>query len=133
MGHSDSLKDVPNINSKEFEKFLTTDEEKTFKKLLEYNAIDPRIFNKYFLNKNEDALNNPPENDSTINQPKKASIVKILFKIIDNWCMENPGPSLAIFLGGSAFICYKMTVGIISQAVFKGNIKTSRYFDKHVG
>ena len=121
MGHSESLKDVPNINSKEFEKFL------------EDNNFDKMVFNVDFTNKHEDDLNNPSENNSTTNQPKKASIVKIIFKIVDNWCMENPGPSLAIFLGGSAFICYKMTVGIISQAVFKGNIKTSRYFDKHAG
>ena len=132
MGHSDSLKDVPNINSNEFEKFLA-DNDKGSETFLENNGIDPKIFKKDFTNKHEDGLNNPSENNSTINQPKKESIVKIIFKMIDNWCMENPGPSLTIFLGGSAFICYKMTVGIISQGVFKGNLKTSRYFDKHAG
>lgn len=132
MGHSDSLKNFPYADSKEFEKFLT-DEEKAVKKFLEYNAIDSRIFNKYFLNKNEDASNNHSENTSDMNQPKKESIAKIIFKIVDNWCMNNPGPSLAIILGGSAFIFYKMTISALSQAIFKGNLKTSRYFDKHAG
>ena len=121
MGHSNSLKDVPNVNSKEFKKFL------------EDNGFDKNLFNEDFTNKLEDALNNSLNDDPVTDQPKKESIGKILFKVVDNWCMKNPGPSLAIILGGSAFICYKMTVGILSQAVFKGNLKTSRYFDKHAG
>ena len=119
MDHSNNLKDVPNVDSKEFEKFL------------EDNGFDKKIFND-FTNKSEDALNNSIKDDPTPDQPKKESIGKILFKIVDNWCTKNPGPSMAIVLGGSAFICYKMTIGILSQAVFKGNLKTSRYFDKYV-
>lgn len=137
MGHSDSLKDVPNVDSKEFEKFLKD------------NGFDKKLFTEDFTNKLEDALNNSlkevPEKESIgkivvdikeepkPEQPKKESIGKTIFNIVDNWCMKNPRPALIIFLGGSAFICYKLTVGILSQAVFKGNLKTSRYFDKHVG
>lgn len=121
MDYSNNLKDVPNVNSKEFEKFLKD------------NGFDKKIFNEDFTNKLEDTLNNSLNDDPAPDQPKKESIGKILFKIVDNWCMKKPGPSLAIILGGSVFICYKMTVGILSQAVFKGNLKTSRYFDKHAG
>ena len=121
MSHSSSFKSDPNANSKEFEKFL------------EDNGFSKVLFDEDFTNKFEDALNNSFKDDHTPNQPKKKSIGNILFEFIENWCMKNPGPSLAIILGGSAFICYKMTVGILSQAVFKGNLKTSRYFDKHAG
>lgn len=121
MTHSNSLKGDPNANSKEFEKFL------------EDNGFSKVLFDEDFTNKFEDALNNSFKDDPTPKQPKKESIGKILFEFIENWCMKNPGPSLAIILGGSVFICYKMTVGILSQAVFKGNLKTSRYFDKHAG
>ena len=123
MSHSDSLKNVPNVNSKEFEKFL------------EDNGFNKNVFNEDFINNLEaiDELSNSLKDNPTPDQPKNESIGKILFKIVDNWCMKNPGPSLAIILGGSAFICYKLTVGILSQAIFKGNLKTSRYFDKHAG
>ena len=121
MGHSNSLKDVPNVNSKEFKKFL------------EDNGFSKVLFDEDCTNKFEDTLSDSLDDNSTPNQPKKESIGKTLFEFIENWCMKNPGPSLAIILGGSAFICYKMTVGILSQAVFKGNLKTSRYFDKHAG
>lgn len=121
MSHSSSLKDVPDVNSKEFEKFL------------EDNGFGKDLFNEDYTNKFEDAVSNSLNDDHTPNQPKKESTGMSLFNFVENWCMKNPGPSLAIILGGSAFICYKMTVGILSQAVFKGNLKTSRYFDKHAG
>lgn len=131
MGHSSSLKDVPNVNSKEFEKFLEDNgfDKKSVMSRMTYNEA----FNEDFTNKLEDVLNNSLKDDPIPDQPKKESIGKVLFKIVDNWCMKNPGPSLAIILGGSAFICYKMTVAILSQAVFKGNLKTNRYFVKHAG
>ena len=131
MGHSSSLKDVPNVNSKEFEKFLGDNgfDKKSVMSRMTYNEA----FNEDFTNKLEDVLNNSLKDDPIPDQPKKESIGKVLFKIVDNWCMKNPGPSLAIILGGSAFICYKMTVAILSQAVFKGNLKTNRYFVKHAG
>lgn len=127
MGHSSSLKDVPNINSKEFEKFL---EDNGFDKK---SVMSRMTYTEDFTNNLDDVLNNSTKDDPIPDQPKKESIGKILFGIVSDWCMKNPGPSLAIFLGGSTLICYKITVAILSQAVFKGNIKTSRYFDKYAG
>ena len=115
MSHSDSLKNVPYVDSKEFEKFL------------EDNGFDKKIFNEVTTNKLGGNPNDSLKNDPKPDQSKK----EFISKIVNNWCIKNPGPSLAIVLGGSAFICYKIIVGIISQAVFKGNLKTSRYFDKH--
>lgn len=121
MGHSNSLKDIPNTKVGEFEKFLVD------------NGIDTSTINNDFTNTSEDDLNKSKEDKPEPDQPKKESIGKILFKMVDIWCMKNPGLSLAIVLGGSTFICYKMTVAMLSQAVFKGNLKTSRYFAKHAG
>lgn len=108
MGYDKNYKDVSDIDLKEF------------KKLLENNGIDEKFTNKH-------------QDDSTSNQPKKKSMSKTLLKGFDNWCIKNPGLSLAVVLGGSVFIYYKLTIRILSQAVFKGNLKTSRYFDKHSG
>lgn len=122
MDHYKNLEDVPDINSKEFEKFL------------EDNGFDKKLFNEDLSTyKLDDALHHSLNYNPEPNQPEKESIGKTLFKIVDNWCSKNSGPSMAIVLGGSVFICYKMIVGILSQAVFKGNLKTSRYFDKHAG
>lgn len=111
MGHDKNYKNVSDIDLKEF------------KKLLENNGIDEKFIKKNATDKRQD--------DSASNQQKKKSIGKTLFKSFDNWCIKNPGLSLAVVLGGSVFIYYKITTSIISQAVFKGNLKTSRYFNKH--
>lgn len=123
MGHSNSLKDIPNTKVEEIEKFLVDNG----------IGIDTSTINDDFTNTSEDDLNKSKEDKLEPDQPKKESIGKILFKLVDIWCMKNPGLSLAIVLGGSTFICYKMTVAMLSQAVFKGNLKTSRYFAKHAG
>lgn len=111
MNHNSDFNNVSYIDSEEFKKFLDD------------NGFDKKIFDKHSTDKLADA--------PTLNQQKKQSIGKRLLNIIDNWCIKHPGASLIIVLGGSTFICYKMSVGIISQAVFKGNLKTSRYFDRH--
>ncbi len=113
MNHSKNPKDIPNINLKEFEKCL------------EDNGI-----NKKFIKEN---ATDKIHNDSSSNQPKKKSVSKTLFKSFSKWCIKNPGLSVAVVLGGSVFIYYKITISMFSQAVFKGNLKTSRYFDKHAG
>lgn len=114
MGHSDSLKNVPNVDSKEFENFLKD------------NGFDKKFFNEDFTSKPGD-INNSLNDNTAPDQPKKESIGKI----IDNWCTNNQKLFAAIILGGSLFFYYKMTIGIISQGVFKGNLKTARYFNKY--
>jgi len=121
MSHSNSLKDVPNVNSKEFEKFLKD------------NGFDKLAFNKDYILTVEKPMNSRKEEEVTVDQTESESIGNRLFKIVDDWGANNPGISLIAIFGLSTFICYKITIGVISQAVFKGNIKTSRYFDKHAG
>lgn len=131
MGHSNSLKDVPNVNSKEFEKFLKDNGfSNSFTKYA--TANDKLAVNKDYILNVEKPMNSHKE-EVTVDQTESESIGNRLFKIVDNWSANNPGISLIAILGLSTFICYKITIGVISQAVFKGNIKTSRYFDKHAG
>jgi len=120
MSHSDSLAD-----SKEFEEYL--EKYKLDKKLK--NIFDTKNESNTAQNQNK----NPDISEESQTNTSDTPIGEKIINTIDKWLAKNPGPTLAIVFGGSAFICYKMTIGILSQAVFKGNLKTSRYFDKHAG
>lgn len=118
MSHTDSLKNVPDINSKEFENFLKENGFKT-----DYVTNTKNTFAVH-----ENTPNNSSPEVTMKNEGK--SFDKWLFEKVNNWCKNNPIQTIAILSGGMAFLSYKMAVRTISQGVFKGNLKTSRYYEK---
>lgn len=117
MNHSKSLENVPDVTSKEFEDFL---KDHNFK----YKTLE--------FNKKQDSADEPNDSDNHENdQTESVSVGSVMYHMLDNWITKNPDLSLALFIGGSLFIAYKMSVGMLSQGIFKGNLKTARYFAKH--
>lgn len=118
MSHSDSLRDVPNVNSKEFEDYL---EKYGLDKNMK-NLFDTKTKVNTTSNKNPDI-----SEESQTNTPDTPIGEKII-DTIENWFMKNPGPGFLIIMCGSAFICYKLTASLLAQGTYKGLMK----FYKHI-
>lgn len=107
MSYSNNLKDVPNVNSEEFEKFL---KDNHFDKLVSDN--DKKDFEVF-------AKSGKP-------------IGKILLDTIDRFITKHPVSSAGIIISGTTYIGCSIFVRLISQGVFKGNLKTIKYIDKYM-
>lgn len=107
-----STENIPNVNSEEFEKIL---EENGWTKKKEPVETDRC---------------NVCECGSEKKSLKDKLTLKNIVNAIDEWSMEHPGLSLAIFFGSSSFFVYKLGQSFIAGAVHKGNLKTIRYLDK---
>lgn len=107
MSYSNNLKDVPNVNSEEFEKFL---KDNNFDKLVSDN--DKKDFEVF-------AKNGKP-------------IGNILLDMIDKFITKHPVASAGIIASGATYISCSIFVRLIAQGVFKGNLKTIKYIDKHM-
>lgn len=119
MEYSKNLENVPDVTSKAFENFL---KENNF----EYKTLEP--------NKKRDSAYKPSDSDNHENdQTESVSIGSVIYNMLDNWIAKNPELSLALFIGGTLLVTYKMSAAMISQGIFKGNLKTARYFAKHAG
>ncbi len=112
MSHSDSLKNVPTVDSKEFENFLKNN---GF-----YETISP-----------DNAINDAESKTNEDVQQEDTSISMKIFNKVSKWCDKNPEKSMLIFFGGATIIICKISVALLSQAIFKGNVKTAKYFEKH--
>ena len=113
MGKYDNyLKDVPKVDSDEFKTFLN---ENGFDFLTDYIRDD---------------INAKPVEDD-INEEKSSENNIDLKNKIHNWILNNPKTSSLMFLGGSMFILYKITIFMLAQSIYKGNVKTIKYLNSH--
>ena len=107
---SNDLKNVPLVTSKEFDDFLKEND------WIKKEMTD--IINE-FESKDSNASE---KNSDDKNNSKKNSIVE--------FSKKNPELIIAALLGISTYITYKFCSMLITNAVFKGNLKTHKYLNK---
>lgn len=96
-------------------------------KFFEESGCTKIEFDSDFKNKVEDALKDAFNNEVSKKEVKQDSISDK----ISSWFSDHPNVCAAILIGGGLLFCYKLYVLSIAQAVFKGNLKTIKYCDKH--
>lgn len=109
MSHSENLINVPDVNSQEFKEFL------------EKNGFDPikNLNNDFqcpikFSDVHDDDNGNNDISENNENDDLKKHVTKG-----------------ALIFCGIMLLGYAFTVSTIARGVFKGNLKTQRYFMKH--